>query len=110
MYLAAGRDVDATFFLDRRLSEAREQLIAAVLAGAEPDPDFWEQRERTVLLELKSTYFNATLRQAFGLDGSLTDEEDYSSHSQKLLERAMWWTHERMKTIPFVGQEGFGDD
>lgn len=107
MFIAAARDVDSIFRLDSRLSRAREEYIAAVLRGEEPEPDFMEKRERLVIEDLKWVYFNEAVRQKVGLDESLTDDEDYDSHSQKLLERAIWWTHERIEEIPFVGQEGY---
>jgi len=110
MLVAAGRDIDSTFFLDSRLSKAREALIALVLDGEEPEPDFVAKLERSAVDDLKEIYFNARMRQAVKLDAGLTDEEDYAQHSQKLVERAIWWTHERLKAIPFVGQDGFGDD
>ncbi len=110
MLVAAGRDIDSTFFLDSRLSKAREALIATVLAGEKPEPDFLQKLEKSAVDDMKGVYFNARMRRAVELDPNLTDEEDFAGHSQKLAERALWWTHERLKAIPFVGQEGFGDD
>lgn len=110
MFLAAARDIDSIFLLDARLSRAREEYIATVLRGDEPDPDFMEKRERRVVEDLKWAYFNAEMRRKVELDEGLTDDEDYESHSQKLLEKAIWWTHEELKAIPFVGQDGYADD
>ncbi|MGD8319562.1 MAG: hypothetical protein PVJ02_03890 [Gemmatimonadota bacterium] len=109
MYVAAARDIDSIFFLDARLSKAREAVISMALRGEPVDPEFMEQKERGVVEDLKTAYFNARVREAVQLE-RLSDEEDYANHSQKLVERAIWWTHERMKAIPFVGQEGFEDD
>lgn len=110
MFLAAARDVDSIFLLDSRLSRAREAYIATVLRGEEPEPNFITKRERLVVEDLKWVYFNAEMRRKVEMDEDLTDDEDYESHSQKLLEKAIWWTHERVKEIPFVGQDGYGDD
>lgn len=108
MYVAAGRDIDSIFFLDARLSRAREAVISMALRGEAVEPDFMERSERAAVDDLKRAYFNARVRKAVELEG-LSDEEDYANHSQKLVERAIWWTHERMKAIPFVGQKGFED-
>lgn len=110
MYLAAVRDIDSIFLLDARLSRAREELIATVLRGEEPEPDFMEKRESVIVDDLKWAYFNAEMRRKVEIDETLTDDEDYESHSQKLVEKAIWWTHEQMKAIPFVGHPGYADD
>lgn len=110
MFLAAARDIDSTFLLDARLSRAREEFIVAALDGEEPPPEFMESREQRVVEDMKWAYFNPRMRRMVELDESLTDDEDYASHSQKLLEKAIWWTHERLKAIPFVGQDGYADD
>lgn len=84
MFLAAARDIDSTFLLDARLSRVREEFIVAALDGEEPPPAFMEKREQRVVEDLKWAYFNPRVRRMVELDESLTDDEDYASHSQKL--------------------------
>jgi len=127
MFLEAGRDIAAMSALDERLSHAREEYIEQVLSGRDPDDTFWPEREAAIVDEIKRRFFSSSI----GLEGtshqtnetgskpSLTspgpDDSkgdkcrlfDFNQHSQKLLEYAIWMTHEITKHIPYVGQKEY---
>lgn len=106
MYLAAARDTAATFFLADALSRVREEYMERALAGDPPDEGFWKNREEAVMEALKRRYYTSSVRDVVKPDaGDVSDDDDFASRDQKLTERAIWLTHERLKAIPFVGQE-----
>lgn len=106
MYLSAARDTAATFFLADALSRVREEHMERALAGDPPDDGFWEDREEAVMEALKRRYYTASVRDVVKPDdGEMSDDDDFASRDQELTERAIWLTHERLKAIPFVGQE-----
>lgn len=111
MYLAAARDTAATFFLTDALSRVREEYMERVLTGQTPGSEFWDEREKAVERALKERYYTADVREIVKPAAKDTsDEDDFNSRGQKLTERAIWSTHERLKAIPFVGQESRARD
>lgn len=111
MYLAAARDTAAMFFLTDALSRVREEYMERVLAGQSPGSEFWDEREKAVERALKERYYTSDVREVVTPEARQTsDEDDFDSRGQKLTEKAIWSTHERLKAIPFVGQESTARD
>lgn len=132
MILEAGRDTVAMFALDELLSRAREDYLEQFLSGLAPSEEFWPGREAAATEEIKRRFYNRTVREAVKPDESkaadaVTDpsdpegeqadqadaeanQADFDQHGQKMMEHAIWMTHEIIKQIPYVGQEEYRGD
>ncbi len=132
MILEAGRDTVAMFALDELLSRAREDYLEQVFSGRVPNEEFWPGREAAASEEIKRHYYNRKVREAVKPDESETadavtdpsdpegekadpadakaNKTDFDQHGQKMMEHAIWMTHEIIKQIPYVGQEEYRGD
>jgi len=109
--LFAARDTIAFLFLEQRLRHLREEYLALALDGKLPDDDFYSRGEQNITTKMKQRYYSRDARIMINPDKAdeLTDEEDFEQRTQKLGEQAVIMTHERLKSIGFVGQPGRDD-
>lgn len=130
MIVESGRDTAAMFALDQLLSQAREAYIIQALSGQPLDQAYWPAREAQAKLEIQKRFYNPKVQAALKpnaaapdpaasdspsadnimvakddpeLDSEI-DQTAFDQHGQKLVEHAIWMTHEILKQIPFVGQ------
>ena len=132
---ASGRDTAAMFALDQLLSQAREEYIIQALSGQPLDQTYWPAREAQAKLEIQKRFYNPKVQAAVNptaaepdpadsdspsADNTMVSKDDpevdsdidqgaFDQHGQKLVEHAIWMTHEILKQIPFVGQMARGD-
>ncbi|MGB5986493.1 MAG: hypothetical protein WBG37_14400 [Desulfobacterales bacterium] len=131
MILEAGRDTAAMFALDELLSRTREIYLELALSGQTPDEEFWSVHEKTVAEDIKRRFYNHKVCEAVKARDSLdsqtvvppllpqsgpsqdpsttTEQVDFDQHGQKLVEHAIWMTHEIIKQIPCVGLSDDGE-
>ena len=102
--LAAARDVLATFFLDKRLGQLREEYIERALNRDELDENYWTRGEEESHRGVKEQFYTQGLRQIVKPNAPESDEEDYRRRSQRVGEHAIVMTHNLLRAIPFVGQ------
>lgn len=104
MLMEAGRDTGAMLFLDKSLGALREAYLRQVVAGDSPPDDFWRTGEARVVEEVKRRFFAPHVKKA------VQSDKEFDEHSQKLVEKAIWLAHEKLKAIPFVGQPEHADN
>lgn len=109
--LLQARDTSALIYLDRLLGKLREEFLAAALDGKVPSPGFYEAGERRALAEMRSKFFSREAR-AFWRPKEIDmgDDADFASRAQKTGERALAWTHRKLKSLPYVGQSDYRED
>lgn len=103
------RDLVATIAFEKRLSLLREEFLERALAGDAPDPEFWDQGEREALSYVERSFYGPEMARSLGAeDGeSSGGAGDFEDRSQKVVERALVFSHARLKAIPFVGHPDF---
>jgi hypothetical protein len=105
------RDFMATIAFGEGLAAAREEYILLTIKGQEPDPSFWEHYDALLRGRLRQTFFSQQARAFFApkSDPNVTNEKDYADRDI-MGEVALLLTHERLRSIPFVGHPAYGDD
>lgn len=104
--LPAMRDVLAVQFLERRLGEVRERQLRRALEGHPPTKSELREEGERIHARMRELFYSEETRVLMGLEDAqdITDEEDFEGRSTLVAEQALFMTHERLLSIPFVGR------